>query len=680
MNSIGHNLTFKITSKVVLIISLIMAILCVIISISLTNVITTMSEEKIENLAEQNASITTDYLNVLEEKASSLASVVSTYSSLDESTSKQLTKDFFTSALQDKRIFGIYLALEPNKYYQNTSGGYSFYAYNSGNGIVYENYGYADYKDIEAYAIPKSTKSAHITEPYSWTLTNGDVVWLISISVPLYDSHDNFIGVTTCDVSTDTINNLEFKMGNYKTSYSYILTGQGNYVVHSTDDAKSGTAYAESGMTEAVLNVSANGERKLFNDENQVYGGQAYKIHVPLTINGVDDVWSSAFVVNKSEVLSSVNYIIKVVVGTCACGIVLLVVFTALLLRYSLKPIKGLVLIATDMNNGKLSSNISINTKDELGNLSQIFNSTAQTLNGYIKEISEILEEISRGNLTVAVKRNYEGDFEPIKTALTSILASLNMVFNEIGLVGEQVSAGSSQVASGAQLLASGATEQASTLEELYASISQVSSDVQRNATNVNLASDYISQAGAGVAKSNEHMGALLSAMQGINQSSTQISGIIKVIDDISFQTNILALNAAVEAARAGAAGKGFAVVAEEVRNLASKSANAAKQTSELITYTIAAIENGTKLAESTASALAMVEEKAALVETTNSQIKEASNAQALAISEIQKGLEQVSIVTQTISATSEENAAASEELSAHSQNLYDQVVKFKTL
>lgn len=174
-------------------------------------------------------------------------------------------------------------------------------------------------------------------------------------------------------------------------------------------------------------------------------------------------------------------------------------------------------------------------------------------------------------------------------------------------------------------------------------------------------------------------MGSLLDSMNDINASSSRISAIIKIIDDISFQTNILALNAAVEAARAGQAGKGFSVVAEEVRRLASKSADAAKQTADLITHSIASIKEGMRLAEMTASALGDVSEKTHLVEVTNGQIREASNSQAHSISEIEQGLEQFSAVVQTISAAAQENAAASEELSSQAQALFDTASKFKT-
>ncbi len=673
-------MSFKISLKIAVIISLIMAVICLFMSISLTATISKMTEDKITLLAGENASIATDYLNTLQQKASSLSNTVKSYQVFNQDSVKKLTKEIFTETLKDTRIFGVYVALEPNKYYVSTPDGYSFYAYRSETGdIVYENYGYNDYKDGEFYKDSKESGEPEITEPYAWTLTNGDIIWLITISVPMFNASGDFMGVTNCDVAADTIANLAYDMGGYNQSYSYILTDQGNYVAHSTDDTKSGTMYAEAGKADIVLEASQNGKAAFFEDISQLNGAAAYKVHVPVKINGITETWSSAFVVDKSEAMSPVRSSVLNIILLSVGGILVLVLLTSVFIKLSIKPVRSLVALASDIEKGKLTSNIRVMTKDELGNLSDLFGSTIVTLNGYVTEISKILDEISDGKLTGTVNRDYDGDFKPIKNSLLLILSSLSQTFTQINTVAEQVSDGASQVSSGAQTLASGATEQASTIEQISSSIANVSADVKRNADNVNLASEYIDQAGQEVARSNDYMATLLKSMQAINESSSKISAIIKIIDDISFQTNILALNAAVEAARAGQAGKGFSVVAEEVRRLASKSADAAKQTSDLINNSIASIKDGLRQAESTASSLRAVAEKAQLVVQTNEHIREASNSQAQSIQEIEMGLVQFSSVIQTISAAAEENAAASQELSAQAQVLFEEASKFKT-
>ena len=226
--------------------------------------------------------------------------------------------------------------------------------------------------------------------------------------------------------------------------------------------------------------------------------------------------------------------------------------------------------------------------------------------------------------------------------------------------------------------LSQGATEQASSIEELSASIEQVSSQTKTNAENANKANNLAEQAKNYAITGNTQMQGMLKAMDDINESSSNINKIIKVIDDIDFQTNILALNAAVEAARAGQYGKGFAVVAEEVRTLAGRSANAAKETTALIEDSIKKVVEGTRIAKETADALEKIVDQVKTVSDLVSDINSASNEQATAIAQIDQGIMQVSQVVQENSATSEQSAAASEELSGQAEVLRDLVGKFK--
>ena len=226
--------------------------------------------------------------------------------------------------------------------------------------------------------------------------------------------------------------------------------------------------------------------------------------------------------------------------------------------------------------------------------------------------------------------------------------------------------------------LSQGATEQASSIEELTASIEQVSTQTKINAENASKANGMAEQAKNYAVTGNEQMKEMLKAMDEINESSNNINKIIKVIDDIAFQTNILALNAAVEAARAGQYGKGFAVVAEEVRTLAGRSANAAKETTALIEDSIKKSEEGTRIARETAEALEKIVDSVESVSKLVSDINNASNEQAVAISQINQGVMQVSQVVQENSATSEESAAASEELSGQADLLYELISRFR--
>ncbi|WP_166240962.1 methyl-accepting chemotaxis protein [Paenibacillus turpanensis] len=295
-----------------------------------------------------------------------------------------------------------------------------------------------------------------------------------------------------------------------------------------------------------------------------------------------------------------------------------------------------------------------------------------------IRKMVGVAENIADGDLNVAIEVTSKDEVGILAAAFQRMTDNLNNVMNNIRTASEQVASGARQVSESSITLSDGATEQASSVEELTASLEEMSVQTQLNADNAGKANQLAEETKGNAAKGNGQMNEMLAAMDGINQASANISKIIKVIDEIAFQTNILALNAAVEAARAGQHGKGFAVVAEEVRNLAARSANAAKETTEMIEGSMKKVESGTKIANETASALQQIVDDISQVAKLVNQIALSSNEQAAGVSQINQGLMQVSQVVQANSATSEESAAASEELSSQAELLNEQVSKFK--
>jgi len=295
-----------------------------------------------------------------------------------------------------------------------------------------------------------------------------------------------------------------------------------------------------------------------------------------------------------------------------------------------------------------------------------------------IVELVSVAEKIADGDLDVVIEAKTRDEIGMLSSAFERMADNLNDVMTNFNSASEQVAAGSRQVSASSMALSQGATEQASSIEELTASIEEISTQTMLNAQNATQANELAEAARENAIQGNQQMKEMLQAMEEINNSSGSIFKIIKVIDEIAFQTNILALNAAVEAARAGQHGKGFAVVAEEVRNLAARSANAAKETSDMIEGSIKKVEIGTKIANNTAVALNKIVEGVTKATNLVSEIATASNEQALGINQVNQGIMQVSDVVQTNSATSEESAAASEELSSQAELLREQVSKFK--
>jgi methyl-accepting chemotaxis protein len=295
-----------------------------------------------------------------------------------------------------------------------------------------------------------------------------------------------------------------------------------------------------------------------------------------------------------------------------------------------------------------------------------------------IDQIVSGADKIADGDLNVTIDVDTRDEVGILANVFSKMVENLNDVMININSAAEQVASGAKQVSDSSMALSQGATEQASSIEELTASIEEISSQTRLNADYASQANNIAETAKSSAVKGNEQMKLMLKAMDDINDSSSKISKIIKVIDEIAFQTNILALNAAVEAARAGQHGKGFAVVAEEVRNLAARSANAAKETTGMIEGSIKKVEDGTNIANETANALNSIVDSVAKVANLISDIAAASNEQATGIAQINQGIMQVSQVTQTNSATSEESAASSEELANLAQLLKEQVSRFK--
>jgi methyl-accepting chemotaxis protein len=305
------------------------------------------------------------------------------------------------------------------------------------------------------------------------------------------------------------------------------------------------------------------------------------------------------------------------------------------------------------------------------------FNSVLDQMVQPIAEALTVLEEMAQGNLDRTMDGIYQGDYVRLQEAINGTVQSFNLILGEINHAADQVAVASRELSQGSEAVSQGATAQAATIEELSASVTAIADRIKQNAVQANQTSQLAETTRQSAGNSNDQMKAMRAAMQQISEAAHGISKIIKVIEEIAFQTNILALNAAIEAARAGQAGKGFAVVAEEVRSLAGRSAAAAKETAELIESSIRKTADGTRIANQTAEALEQMVVDVTQAVTLVEGIASASNEQAAGITQINQGINQVASVTQNTTATSEESASASEELLGQAENLRQLVGRF---
>ncbi len=348
------------------------------------------------------------------------------------------------------------------------------------------------------------------------------------------------------------------------------------------------------------------------------------------------------------------------------------------LVRLMVRPLSQAEKAIVSFSHGDLNCEINYSSTNEIGIMCDAVRTSQKIVGEIIDDISHVTKGLADGNLSAEIKKEYPGQFLPIKENLQYLVEHLNNTMTEIFHAADQVSAGAEQVSVGSQSLAQGATEQASAVEELSATISEIDTTSQKNAEAAKSAKFKSDQAAQQMQVCNGHMHEMRDAMEDIYNGQVDTEKIIETIENIAFQTNILALNAAVEAARAGSAGKGFAVVADEVRNLASKSDQAAKQTKQRIGDSMTAVKRGRDLVSVVDENMQKTVELAGEAITAMDQIAENSITQAESITQLSTGVDQISAVVQTNSATSEESAAASEELPSQAVMMKQLLQSFK--
>ncbi|HIJ79794.1 MAG: methyl-accepting chemotaxis protein [Desulfobulbaceae bacterium] len=372
------------------------------------------------------------------------------------------------------------------------------------------------------------------------------------------------------------------------------------------------------------------------------------------------------------EISSSAALAITVVWVIGIMSVIIATVFAYFFGRSISIPLQKAAAMLTEMGKGHLDQRLRMERADEIGEMAKTMDEFADSLQG---EMVAALNKLAHGDLTFDAVPYDENDI--IRNSLKKAGVDLNKLISEIFTATEQIASASGQVSDSSQALSQGATEQAASLEEITSSMTEMGSQTKHNAENATLANQLAGQTRSAAESGNAKMQEMVTAMEEINEAGQNISRIIKVIDEIAFQTNLLALNAAVEAARAGRHGKGFAVVAEEVRNLAARSARAAKETDELIKGSVAKTQNGAEIARQTSEALAEIVNSISKVNGLVGEIAAASAEQAQGINQAGQALGQIDQVTQQNTASAEQSAAAAEELSSQALHMKDMMSNF---
>ncbi len=522
-----------------------------------------------------------------------------------------------------------------------------------------------------AYYSCTQTGETIMTAPYT-DFSTGKTV--ISVATPIVGSDGTTLGISGMDIAVDDIMTFmsEYKIGDG--GYSTLLDSDGTFTYH-PNEALIGTNIKDMDISENVLTAVSSMDATMLRYKADGAGKHGYVApvgdtgYVTLSCIPNGQYYSSLIL---SVIMLSVVFIIGLVV--------LLMIITKVAGRI-VQPLLELNAGALELAKGNLDVSINVHRNDEVGDLGRSIDKTVSRLKDYINyidEIAAVLAEMADGRLAIELTYDYVGEFAKVKDALNHISDSMNEIMGNMAASADQVSAGSDDLANAAQSMAEGSETQAAAVEQLLATSVTVAEQVEANKKDSEASAAYTEEVAAMMEGSKQQMDAMRQAMDKIQESSNQVVGVVKTIEDIAEQTNLLSLNASIEAARAGEAGKGFAVVAGEIGSLANESANAVNTTRELIGVSLAEIEKGNAIVNEVVAVLDRAVEK---VQTANEMIQksaESAEVQMQSVNQIRDGVGEMAQTIQDNSAMAEETSATSEELAAQATTLNDLVKQFE--
>ncbi|MEY8507559.1 methyl-accepting chemotaxis protein [Lachnospiraceae bacterium 42-17] len=506
---------------------------------------------------------------------------------------------------------------------------------------------------------------------------------ILSMYYPLFEGQE-CIGYVGAGVYAsrlmDVLLDLDIE-GLPNSEYVFLNVETGTYLYHE-DEELLNTETTDSGYLEIINRIKNDGSTQAgtysYQDENGTDQLVVYKYLK-------DRDWVFMVRDNKSEVYGKVVEV-RITVGIlCGAVAAAIILMTLLILHREGRELMVMESAIRRLGNLELSADHELEAfygrTDEIGMIAQTIHHVCDCLRKTIEDIGRILGEMADGNIAVDVAKNeeyYIGDFRVLAESLKSIRTHLTEVMRDITQIANQVDVGANQVSAGAQALSQGTMQQKDSISGLVSNVTDITEQIKNSTIRCNNASNLVDRATGYAAEADTKMEQLISATKNIDRSSTEIGTIIKTIEDIAFQTNILALNAAVEAARAGTAGKGFTVVADEVRTLAAKSAEAAKNTGALIGRSVQDVKTGTESTNLAISAVQVINDCIQSIKALMDEISRASVQQSEMIDSVENRIKEVSRVIQANSAAAEESAAVSTELSNQSKTLNRLISQFR--
>lgn len=669
-------ITILVTAALIFIVSIQMVI-SIIDSVSISK---NYTDELTNNCANQINAMMESKLKMSDDLANTIATAAE---------SRTMTRDdavmlISNALISDSSIVGIGIGFEPGAFdgadslnigqpHSDASGRFVPYVFNEEGktGLaVLEGYDDAG-PDGSWYSVPKQTKKNYVTAPY-WYTVGADHILITTCVSPILSSSGQFMGMIGIDVPINAISKIVQDKKIFNTG-SILLLAPDQTFAHSPDGSIDGESIQlmDKKMLAVTQGVYQNKQSTSVVTRHALLKKLVLNTLMPISVSENQSTWIVISVIPQVEIYRNIILTAVLVILLLALSVASLIILSRRITRKILRPMHYLSKTADHIAaTGDLSTRIDTDMiyDDEIG---QTLNSVFELI-ALMQEWRNIIEQIADGNFTARVEIRSEQD--TLALSLDKLITQVSHALGETQNAIDQMTNSSRQVAQGAQDLAHGAAEQAATIEQLSSSITNMQMQFEVTGQSINKIDADTDTMNTDINHIMEQLRLLMNDIRDANEKSTEISKIVKTIEGIANQTNTLALNAAIEAGRAGNAGKGFAVVAEEVRNLAGKSAQAAKSTTALINGTVEIIANVTASAENTVKSMEGINEMTQSLAADARDIAKTVEDELGSMQEILSGVKQISSVTQTNSATSEESAASSDELSAQA-NLVKELV-----